>query len=180
VKQIVEALERFGFADDSVVIVTSDHGESLGEHQTFFHGTTLYDEQVRVPLLFRVGNRLQPLRDRLERRRAIVAGQVDFVPTMLHMLSGRAPSAEPFDGVSLLTDRRKPYEMLLYRGVGEKAAFVKDGRKYIFDLQGQRAEEYALTEDPGERRNLWTGDERSILQFTDTLVKRGVLARRAP
>jgi len=176
VRQMVEVLTRLGIADDSVIIVTSDHGESLGEHGTFFHGTTLYDEQVRVPLLFRVGGHLSAVHARLEARRGAVAGHVDLLPTILHLLSGTAPPvAEPFDGVSLLTDARKPYELLLYRGVGEKVAIVSHDRKYIFDLQGQRAEEYSLKDDPGEQHNLWQGNERGVAQFTAALVTRGVL-----
>ena len=179
VRQCVEALERLGIAEDSVVIVTSDHGESLGEHNTFFHGTTLYDEQVRVPLLVRVGKNLARVRTLFEARRSGIVGQVDLLPTILHLLSGSVPSGVPFDGVSLLAGSRKRYELLLYRGVGEKVAIVTEDRKYIFDLQGQRAEEYDLPNDPGELRNVWTGSARSIGQFTGALLKRGVLSERS-
>ena len=180
VRHVVQALERLGIAEDSVVILTSDHGESLGEHQSFFHGTTLYDEQVRVPLLIRVGDHLQATRARLEARRASVVGQVDLIPTILHMLSGTAPESEPFEGVSLLTDRRKPYELLLYRGVGEKVAVAANNNKYIFDLEGQRAEQYALADDPGEQQNLWRGDARTVTEFTAALVRGGVLREHEP
>jgi hypothetical protein len=40
------------------------------------------------------------------------------------------------------------------------------------------AEEYSLTDDPGEHRNLWSGTERTVAQFTASLVKRGVLPAR--
>jgi hypothetical protein len=77
--------------------------------------------------------------------------------------------------VSLLTDRKKPYELLLYRGVGEKVAIVANNSKYIFDLEGQRAEQYMWADDPAEIRNLWQGNERTISQFTQALIQRGVL-----
>ncbi|MFC2162617.1 sulfatase [Candidatus Altiarchaeota archaeon] len=45
-------LEQYGSLDDTVVIITSDHGEALGEHGYYFaHGDVLYEEQVRIPLI---------------------------------------------------------------------------------------------------------------------------------
>src|SRR5262249_21654908 len=128
VRQSLSVLRRLGMADDSLIIVTSDHGESLGEHQTFFHGTTLYDEQVHVPLLVRVGAHLEPLRSRLEARSRSVVGQVDLIPTILHALTGHVPALDVFDGVSLLSSSPKPYELLLFRGAGERIAFVNEQR----------------------------------------------------
>jgi len=175
VRQTVEALERLGMADDSIVIVTSDHGESLGEHQTLYHGTSLYEEQVHVPLLIRVGANLSGVRMALEGRRTGVVGQVDLLPTVLHMLTGRPPVSPAFDGGSLLASRGKSYEVLLFRGSGEQLAIVTDRRKYLFDLTGRHAEEYDVREDPGERHNLWRGGERTIQHFTAALMERGVL-----
>jgi arylsulfatase A-like enzyme len=176
VRRSIEALERLGILEDSVVIVTSDHGESLGEHHTFFHGTSLYDEQVHVPLLVRVGSHLSPAHTVLESRRSSVVGHIDLVPTILHLLTGQSPGVNTFEGVSLLSGYRKPYELLLFRGIGEKVAIATEDRKYIFDVPGQRAEEYSLRDDPDERQNLWRGDERSVTEFTGALVKRGVLS----
>ncbi|MFN7982034.1 MAG: sulfatase-like hydrolase/transferase [Vicinamibacterales bacterium] len=55
VRQAIQVLADLEILEDSVVILTSDHGESLGEHSTLFHGQTLYEEQVHVPLMMRVG-----------------------------------------------------------------------------------------------------------------------------
>jgi glucan phosphoethanolaminetransferase (alkaline phosphatase superfamily) len=176
VRRSIEALERLDILEDSVVIVTSDHGESLGEHRTFFHGTSLYDEQVHVPLLVRVGSHLGPAHIVLESRQSSVVGHIDLVPTILHLLTGQSPGVNTFEGVSLLSGYRKPYELLLFRGTGEKVAIATEDRKYIFDVPGQLAEEYSLRDDPDERQNLWRGDERTVTEFTGALVKRGVLS----
>ncbi|WP_168188357.1 sulfatase-like hydrolase/transferase [Thermococcus indicus] len=48
--EIMKLLEEFGLFDDSLIIVTSDHGQMLGEHGIIGHGTYLYDELLRVPL----------------------------------------------------------------------------------------------------------------------------------
>ena len=52
--ELVAELQRRGLYDDLTIVITADHGEEFGEHGGFFHGTTLYDEQVHVPLLVRL------------------------------------------------------------------------------------------------------------------------------
>jgi hypothetical protein len=61
------------------------------------------------------------------------------MPTILHMLAGAAPRIAPFESVSLPSGSSKPYELLLFRAVGEKLAVDS---KYVFDVPGRRAEEY--------------------------------------
>jgi arylsulfatase A-like enzyme len=51
VDELMAELARRGFADNTLVIVTSDHGESLGEHGLESHGAALYRELIRVPLV---------------------------------------------------------------------------------------------------------------------------------
>ena len=51
--RVLDALDERGLADDTLVIVTSDHGEFLGEHQLIFKGPFGYDSLLRVPLLVR-------------------------------------------------------------------------------------------------------------------------------
>ncbi|HUT77683.1 MAG TPA: sulfatase, partial [Polyangia bacterium] len=46
--RLIDGLRERGLYDDTLVVVTSDHGEEFGEHGGFWHGTTLYDEQLRV------------------------------------------------------------------------------------------------------------------------------------
>src|SRR5690606_73 len=51
--RLLDALETAGRADDTLVVLTSDHGESLGEHGEDAHGFFLYDCTVRVPVIVR-------------------------------------------------------------------------------------------------------------------------------
>lgn len=54
VGQVLASLSAAGLADDTMVVVTSDHGEEFGEHGFFGHGETLYDGNTRVPLIVRL------------------------------------------------------------------------------------------------------------------------------
>lgn len=51
---LVSELQRRGLYDTTTIVVTADHGEELCEHGGFWHGTTLYDEQIHVPLFVRL------------------------------------------------------------------------------------------------------------------------------
>jgi len=52
--QLIAELQRRGLYDDMMIVVTADHGEEFAEHGGFWHGTTLYDEQVHVPLFVKL------------------------------------------------------------------------------------------------------------------------------
>ncbi|MCA9567659.1 MAG: sulfatase [Myxococcales bacterium] len=51
---LVAALKAQDLYDDLMIVVTADHGEEFGEHGGFWHGTTLFDEQIHVPLLVKL------------------------------------------------------------------------------------------------------------------------------
>lgn len=169
-RRIVETLTEAGLLEDSIVIFTSDHGESLGEHATLFHGMTLYEEQVHVPLLIRVGSHLRAAGNRLATHSQAVAGQIDLMPTIHELLLPGAPMPQHFEGRSWLNSGQKPFELLLFRGIGEKVAFVSQSSKYIYDSVGRRAEEFDLQSDPAEQRNLWN-DESGRTDATEFLVE---------
>ena len=86
-------LERRGVLDHTLVIVTSDHGEGLGEHDLFFHGESLYRTEIRVPLLIVLPGQDRP---------AIVSETVSLrdLPATIVDLAGQGTGA-PFPGRSL-------------------------------------------------------------------------------
>jgi arylsulfatase A-like enzyme len=78
VDAIVEALEKEGILDDTLLIVTSDHGENIGDHGMIDHALSMYDTTVRVPLVIRYPERFEA--------GAVVddlVSLVDVVPTIL-------------------------------------------------------------------------------------------------
>ena len=84
--RVLGVLDERGLADDTLVIVTSDHGEFLGEHQMIFKGPFGYDSLLRVPLLVR-GPGFSPnsvVRDPV--------GTIDVAPTMLHATGRPLPA----------------------------------------------------------------------------------------
>ncbi|MBK7878301.1 MAG: sulfatase [Planctomycetes bacterium] len=79
--ELWRALDELGVADDTLVIVTSDHGEGLGDHGEMEHSNVLHEEALRVPLLVRV-----PGGSSAPRRLAGLVRSVDVAPTVLELL----------------------------------------------------------------------------------------------
>ena len=84
--RLMDDLRRRGLYDDMMIVVTSDHGEELADHGGFWHGTTLYDEQIRVPLFVKLpGN---------ARAGTVVrhwVQSVDLMPSILRQVGLRVP-----------------------------------------------------------------------------------------
>lgn len=158
---LLARLDSTGLAADTVVVFTSDHGEEFFEHGGWLHGRTLYEEQLRVPLVVRVpGGAGRALPGPAE--------QIDLAPTLLELAG--LPADDGLPGRSLLAeisggggaadrDARTAFATLDRRGV-RGAAAVRAQWKLLFREQSGKAllrppfELYALSSDPGERRSL--------------------------
>ena len=157
VGRLDDALARLGLRDEAMLLVTSDHGEGLGEHGETLHGFFTYQTTLRIPFL--------------TRGPGIKAGQrigstvrlVDVFPTVLDMLGVQAPEGAHFAGTSLApvfrgeANATEPVTYaeslvpLLHFGWSDLRV-LREGRwKYI---QAPRAELYDLATDPGEVKNL--------------------------
>jgi choline-sulfatase len=143
--RLLEGLRSRGLLDDAAVILTADHGEGLGDHGRLAHGSNLFEEQVRVPLLVRAPG--------------VPAGRVleglaqleDLTPTALDLLGLPVPpgldgrdlvpwlrgeaAASPRDAVLGRRKHRPPAPDLFYeqRDV-EKWIGTRNGVGAVFDL----------------------------------------------
>lgn len=160
--KVVDAFGASSARGAPLVVVTSDHGEGLGQHGWMSHGINLYEEAVRVPLVASWPGHFEQGRVADE-----PVGIVDVVPTILEALA--LPLPPDLDGRSLLgpldPDRpiflqRRSYASREVRGVfvaGPMTAIVKGGTKYLETPLEEREELYDLVEDPAELRNLLSG-----------------------
>jgi arylsulfatase A-like enzyme len=93
---VLDAIEAAPWADRTVVILTADHGEALGDHGMSWHGSELWESLVRVPLVVYVPG-VQP------RRVAARRSHIDLAPTMLALMGITAPPGE-LSGQSLMPE----------------------------------------------------------------------------
>jgi arylsulfatase A-like enzyme/tetratricopeptide (TPR) repeat protein len=138
----------------ALVVVTADHGESLGEHGEASHGLFAYEATLKVPLVV-WGRGITPGKD------ARPARHVDIFPTILQAagVDSPAPRGLRRPGRSLLlpptTDGSDSYfealSATLNRGWAPLRGLLRNGTKWI---SLPLPEVYALPKDPGERTNL--------------------------
>ncbi len=155
----LDGLERDGLLDDTLVVVTSDHGEEFQEHGGLLHGRSQYQELLRVPLIL-AGPGL-PAGVVVD----VPAHGVDVAPTLLALL-GLAPEGT-HDGLDLSptwSGGQLPERALFgeadqdnrtaEREVDTKQMVRRGAHKLIVDRVAQRIELYDLARDPHERRDL--------------------------
>jgi len=155
------ALARLGLKPDTLLVVTSDHGEGLGEHGESGHGFFVYQSTLRVPLLFRGPGILAGV------KLGVTARTVDLLPTALELLGVPAPAGMKLEGRSLAGTLRTGSALpelpgyaesllpLLHFGWSDLRSLRERRFKYV---QAPRPELYDLEQDPAETHNLVMAD----------------------
>jgi hypothetical protein len=133
-----------------IVAVTADHGEEFGEHGGVYHGSTLYEEQVRVPLLI-AGPGIGP---------SLVETPVELVdlaPSLLGLVGLARPASMRGRDLRTLMWRRgleRLDQWPAFSAVGTKTMAVRWPYKVIVDRGYRTTELYDLSQDRAERANL--------------------------
>jgi len=171
--RLLDTLREEGIYDNTIIVVTSDHGEELADRnpQNFHnvHGHVLYDWMIRVPLVIKPAGRA-----REGKRVAGVVRTIDVAPTLLDLLSitdggstmqgaslrplwegGDAPPREAITEASSRTYERKSIRDDRYKYIVtiDAETVARLGRSYL-PAQPKVEELYDVVADPGERRNL--------------------------
>lgn len=155
--RILDRLEAGGLLDDTLVVFTADHGESLGQHGEKTHALFVYDATVHIPLILR-----WPGRFSAGRVYDAPVRTIDLAPTILSAVG--LPPLASIQGVDLLgpfAGKAEPPELSQYSesllaqvgfGMAPLHAVRKDGFKWI---RAPRPEVYDLEQDAAELKNLF-------------------------
>jgi arylsulfatase A-like enzyme len=174
VGRLLRALGERDLTERTLIVVAGDHGESLGEHGERFHGRTLYESVMRVPLILAAPGLI---REGGVVDEAVVS-VVDIFPTVLELLGRDVPAT--VDGTSLLQAGADPGRMVymetlttyLDGGWAPLYAIRSHGRKYV---DAPRPEYYELDADPGELVNRDANlppDRAPLVAYLDELTDR--------
>ncbi|RKY63093.1 MAG: sulfatase, partial [Candidatus Latescibacterota bacterium] len=152
--QLLEALKEYGYYDDSIIVLSADHGHPLADHGKFLKGgDRMYSELLKVPFMIRF-----PGGEYGRRKLDAIAQFHDVLPTILDAI-GLGNNTEAMHGKSLMPLIRGEEESVRdaiitgYYGAPDRCIRDKTW-SYIRRPEGEPDELYNLVEDPRERKNL--------------------------
>jgi arylsulfatase A-like enzyme/uncharacterized membrane protein YbhN (UPF0104 family) len=169
---LMDELRRRGLYDDMLIVVTSDHGEEFAEHGGFWHGTTLYDEQVRVPLFVKL-----PGNARAGTTVDHWVQSIDLMPSILTRVGLEVP--EGVQGRLLEEGTERVYAEESHEGnVLEAVRERRDFRAYklIRANEGNPRglapyELYLVEEDPAEQDDRAEAEPEALRAMTESLAE---------
>ncbi|OIP40626.1 MAG: hypothetical protein AUK47_08010 [Deltaproteobacteria bacterium CG2_30_63_29] len=180
VGKIWELLDSKGLLDTTAVVITSDHGEAFGEHGQHFHGQTIYDEILQVPLVMYLPG-VEPIQIDTP------VELIDIAPTLLDATGLAIPDS--FSGRSLVPAIEEPSSFLprpTYAEVlacpswdEEIRALTQGELKLVWRVSKGFYELYNLTNDPTEQKNILRSNSEqaermkaAMAQFVEQTLRR--------
>ena len=157
IKEFFSILEKCNVLKDTVVIITTDHGDEFGEHNGLSHDGKMYSELISSPLIIYFNDRTQG-----EVCNTLVSN-IDIPPTILHLFN--LESFEKFRGHSVLPLKNYPQNGVFGEAIGKTSNHEKEtdkptcfyqenDLKIIYREANQSWEMYNLQEDPEEVNNI--------------------------
>lgn len=173
IKPLVEQLKTLGIYDNTLLIITSDHGEEFHDHGGWLHGRTLYDELIKVPLIMKL-----PDSKNKGTRVSSIVRLIDIMPTVLDT-AGIA--YRDIDGRTLVDPilKKETQDRIFISDLAHKntpipcPALTSTNRgriKFIIERSEdgvKSIETYDLTADPKEQNNIF----QEVQVMRDEVVK---------
>lgn len=172
--ELIQALKERGLYDEMTIVITSDHGEEFMEHGGYWHGQTLYDEQIRVPLFVK-----RPYQAAGGSVVTHFTESVDLMPTLLAQngiaaVEGLQGGLLDHGSETVFAEENHEGNVLRsIRKLDESGKVYKRLRANEGNPRGLPTEElFEMVSDPGEQKNLATTDParaRALDQAMDEL-----------
>ena len=176
--EFLRALKEFDLFDNTIIIITSDHGEAFFEHGFFYHGHSVYNEEIDIPLIIKFPESIR-FPDNKHHRVELI----DVTATIFSLVQYHCPY--PVDGWDLL---KKSNRALARRAVfsqfitakkqkSSKTAIIKDNLKAIYKMHEKKVVElYDLREDDEERNNT-AGIEKDKAEKLETMIDSWIMQK---
>ncbi len=170
---LIDGLRTRELLDRTLVVVFSDHGQAFDQHPgNRVHSLYVYDENVRVPLVFRLPRLARPSAGPRVRR---IASVIDIGPTILDVAG--LPVQTDIEGRTLLT--REERMALFFADYDRAWLGLRDGCwKFLLEIEANRSRLFDVCADADETRDLASTDRRRVDAYR-ARVKEWAAARRA-
>jgi len=178
--RLIEGLKRRGLYEDTLIVVVSDHGEEFGEHGGFWHGTTLYDEQLEVIFIAKY-----PRGEHAGQELDAWVRLIDVAPMIISAAGLEVP--REMQGAAAPESARTPvFSEEDHQGsVLTSVRFVAEGQESKLIRANENnprglapLELYRTDDDPAERRNLAEADEARLNVAVEALDAAEAAARQ--
>ncbi|MCA9706930.1 MAG: sulfatase-like hydrolase/transferase [Myxococcales bacterium] len=159
-------LDERGLSDSTILVLSSDHGEGLGDNGIALHGETVFEEELRVPLAIHVPGHEG-------RRIDATVGLVDLLPTLVDLL-GSTPDPRYFGRslVPLLQDPHVPWEHDYFaQSRRDTYAIIRGHHKLMYDAEADTFVRFDLALDPTEDHDLYDPEAELDRRLRSALVR---------
>jgi len=181
--KFIAELKARGLYDDAVILLTADHGEEFHEHGGWWHGTTLYDEQLAVPLIVK-GGAAAPKGVVNE----AVVSSLDIAPTLIQAAGLKVPQSMVGKPLGLSADAPAPRDhsfaeselegnsVQAYRSGGMKVIHANPGNPrglpehQLFDVANDPGEQKDLIATQTEVANKLTADMGAVQSHAESIA----------
>jgi arylsulfatase A-like enzyme len=169
--QLKKMLEIIPRSKDAALILTSDHGEELGDHQGHGHGRNLFNEVIRVPMILRLPeNRLA---GRVVKTNISL---IDVAPTLARLAGGQAPEGWEGRDHRGIAETPPPSPRLVYSFLSrgqELRSVIGSPHKFIYNLRRPKRSRFVdLSADPQEQSDLTIAQPAAQARLRNRLIDR--------
>ena len=180
VGQILAALEKLGYADNTIVVYTSDHGDLMGEQGMLFKGPSAYNGVFQIPMIWRVPGLTKPaVTDAL-------MSSIDYPKTILNLLgikqSRQPPNMQGYDMTSVLKEpeniEKQPRDCCLIENDEEvgplyvrlRHLITKDYKLTVYEGHKEYGDLFDRKNDRDELNNLWFDEPEVRFNMVNRLL----------
>ena len=154
---VKKAYDAFGWDKNTIIVITSDHGEGLWDHGRPYHGFSLYREEIQVPLIIHIPDGLHGIKVKEN------VSLIDILPTLRDIIG--LPKSDVDEGLSLVPlakgENEKFKNRYIYSHLWKKVDFLKESKATIhknfhFQHMNTRTKEvFNLKVDKKEKKNIY-------------------------
>ena len=153
-EKLLARLQEMDILQDSLIVITSDHGEEFLEHGCFKHGFQLYDETIHIPLIFYWPGHLAPM------VKQILVSGIDIAPTILNLCQINPPASMLGKNIFNKKVKEEP-SLFCTHIINQKQQGMRTNKwKFIENVKTGEIKIFDIENDSGEQNNLFNNNPK--------------------